>query len=171
MERRKSRGVRKVDRVKQLEIDAEAENRAVAALKQGRIGNHSGYGEKSIKRPILRLAYPVSANRYWRTFRGRTIRSSEADAYKAAARVVAERFGVVEIQGPVSVSIALLPKLTKRGLASLARMDLDNCIKVTLDALNGIAYFDDAQVVNLSARIGPAVEGGGLEVCVEEAEL
>ena len=29
MERRKSRGVRKVDRVKQLEIDAEAENRAV----------------------------------------------------------------------------------------------------------------------------------------------
>ncbi len=53
MERRKSRGVRKVDRVKQLEIDAEAENRAVAALKQGRIGNHSGDGEKSLKRPIL----------------------------------------------------------------------------------------------------------------------
>ena len=118
----------------------------------------------------MRLSYPVSANRYWRTFRGRTIRSSEADAYKAAARAVAERFGVVEIQGPVSVSIALLPKLTKRGLASLTRMDLDNCIKVTLDALNGIAYFDDAQVVNLSARIGPAVEGGGLDVCVEETQ-
>ncbi len=143
----------------------------VAALKQGRIGEGGTDGEKSLKRPILRLAYPVSANRYWRTFRGRTIRSSEADAYKAAARVVAERFGVVEIQGPVSVSIALLPKLTKRGLASLTRMDLDNCIKVTLDALNGVAYFDDAQVVNLSARIGPAVEGGGLEVCVEETEL
>ena len=53
MERRKSRGVRKVDRVKQLEIDAEAENLAVAALKQGRIGNHSGDGEKSLKRQIL----------------------------------------------------------------------------------------------------------------------
>lgn len=170
MERRKSRGARKVDRVKPVEFDAEAENRAVAALKQGRIGNHSGDVEKSLKRPILRLSYPVSANRYWRTFRGRTIRSSEADAYKAAARAVAEQFGVVEIQGPVSVSIALLPKLTKRGLASLTRMDLDNCIKVTLDALNGIAYFDDAQVVNLSARIGPAVEGGGLDVCVEETE-
>ena len=91
MERRKSRGVRKVDRVKPVEIDAEAENRAVAALKQGRIGNHSGDGEKSLKRQILRLSYPVSANRYWRTFRGRTIRSSEADAYKAAARAVAER--------------------------------------------------------------------------------
>ena len=161
-----------MDRVTQQEIDADGQNRLVAALKQGRIGEGGGVdGEKSLKRPILRLAYPVSANRYWRTFRGRTIRSSEADAYKASARVVAERFGVVEIQGPVSVSIALLPKLTKRGLASLTRMDLDNCIKVTLDALNGIAYFDDAQVVNLTARIGPAVEGGGLEVCVEETEL
>lgn len=51
MERRKSRGVRKVDRVKALEIDAEAENLAVAALKHGRIGN-----QKSLKRPILRGA-------------------------------------------------------------------------------------------------------------------
>jgi len=170
MERRKSRGGWKVDRVTQQEIDADGQNAAVAASKQGRIGEGCADGEKSLKRPILRLSYPVSANRYWRTFRGRTIRSSEADAYKAAARAVAERFGVVEIQGPVSVSIALLPKLTKRGLASLTRMDLDNCIKVTLDALNGIAYFDDAQVVNLSARIGPAVEGGGLDVCVEETQ-
>ena len=153
-----------------VRINGKAGNRAMAALKRGRIGEGGADGEKSLKRPILRLAYPVSANRYWRTFRGRTIRSSEADAYKASARVVAERFGVVEIQGPVSVSIALLPKLTKRGLASLTRMDLDNCIKVTLDALNGIAYFDDAQVVNLSARIGPAVEGGGLETCVEETQ-
>ena len=153
-----------------VRINGKAGNRAMAALKRGRIGEGGADGEKSLKRPILRLAYPVSANRYWRTFRGRTIRSSEADAYKASARVVAERFGVVEIQGPVSVSIALLPKLTKRGLASLTRMDLDNCIKVTLDALNGIAYFDDAQVVNLSARIGPAVEGGGLEICVEETQ-
>ncbi len=56
MEQRKSRGGWKVDRVTQQEIDAEAENLAVAALKQGRIGNHSGHGEKSLKRPILRCA-------------------------------------------------------------------------------------------------------------------
>ena len=56
MERRKSRGARKVDRAKAVEIDAKAENRAVAALKQGRIGNHSGDGEKSLKRPILKGA-------------------------------------------------------------------------------------------------------------------
>jgi hypothetical protein len=56
VERRKSRGARKVDRAKAVEIDAKAENRAVAALKQGRIGNHSGDGEKSLKRPILKGA-------------------------------------------------------------------------------------------------------------------
>ncbi len=55
MERRKSRGVRKVDRVKAVEIDAEAENLAVAALKHGRIGNHSGDCEKSLKRPIFAI--------------------------------------------------------------------------------------------------------------------
>ena len=48
--------MRKVDRVKQLEIDAEAENRAVAASKQGRMGEGGGDGEKSLKRPILRGA-------------------------------------------------------------------------------------------------------------------
>ena len=56
MERRKSRGARKVDRAKAVEIDAKAENLAVAALKHGRIGNHSGDGEKSLKRPILKGA-------------------------------------------------------------------------------------------------------------------
>ena len=49
----------------------------------------------------------------------------------------------------VSVSLVLRPKLTRRGQASKVRLDLDNCIKVALDALIGIAY-DDAQVVELS---------------------
>jgi len=56
VERRKSRGVWKVDRMKQQGIDAECQNRPVAALKQGRIGNHSSDGEKSLKRPILKGA-------------------------------------------------------------------------------------------------------------------
>ena len=56
MEQRKSRGGWKVDRVTQQEIDAEAENRAVAASKQGRMGGRGGDGEKSLKRPILRGA-------------------------------------------------------------------------------------------------------------------
>ena len=117
--------------------------------------------------PTLRLGYPVSANRYWRTCNGRTFRSAEADRYKGEAMHAAVRARVVEISGPVSVAITLHPKRTKQGNAYKSRMDLDNCVKVTLDALNGVAYRDDSQVVRLVAEIGEAIEGGGLSVSVE----
>lgn len=152
------------------EIDSKAENRAVAASKQARIGEGGGKVGKSLERAILSLGYPVSANRYWRTCRGRTFRSAEADDYKAAAKLEACRAGVVCTHGPVEIGITLHPKLTKMGLASLLRMDLDNCIKVTLDALNGVAYVDDAQVVKLIAEVGEAKPGGGLTVVVGATE-
>lgn len=121
-------------------------------------------------RTILTLGYPVSANRYWRTCRGRTFRSAEADRYKDSAKRAASLAGLPQFDGPVAVYIALHPKLTKKGVASLARMDLDNCIKVTLDALNGVAYCDDAQVVRLFAEIGHAIRDGGLSVVVRSVE-
>ena len=151
-------------------INSKASNRAAAASKQVRIGKGGGEVEKSLKRPILRLDYPVSANRYWRTFRGRTVRSSEADAYKDGVRRVAWQAGVVALADPVVVRITLHPKQTKRGVASRTRMDLDNCIKVTLDALNGVAYRDDSQVVRLVAEVGPAIQDGGLSVSVTEVK-
>ena len=150
-----------------VEINGKASKRAAAASKQVRIGKGGGAVEKSLKRPILRLGYPVSANRYWRTCRGRTYRSSEAEQYKASAKAIATAADLVAIEGPAAVSITLHPKLTKRGVASLARIDLDNCIKVTLDALNGIAYRDDSQIVRLIVEIGPPTSGGGLSVAVE----
>ena len=68
------------------EINTEAQNRAVAASKQVRIGEGGAEGGKSLKSPILTLDYPVSANRYWRTCRGRTYRSAEAEQYKRSAK-------------------------------------------------------------------------------------
>lgn len=149
-------------------INSKAPNRPAAARKQAGIGVSGFEVDRSLKWPILRLGYPVSANRYWRTLRGRTVRSSEADAYKDGVRRVAWQAGVVALADPVVVRITLHPKQTKRGVASRTRMDLDNCIKVTLDALNGVAYRDDCQVVKLVAEVGPAVAGGGLSVVVEE---
>ena len=150
-----------------VEINGKASNRAAAASKQVRIGKGGSEVEKSLKRPILRLDYPVSANRYWRTCRGRTYRSSEAEQYKASVNAIATAAGLIAIEGPAAVSITMHPKLTKKGVASLARMDLDNCIKVTLDALNGVAYLDDSQVVKLVAEVGEAKPCGGLSVVVE----
>lgn len=150
-------------------IGRKAANRAQAASKQGRIGEGGFEVDRSLKWPILRLGYPVSANRYWRTCRGRTYRSAEAEQYKAQAKVIAAGAGLSVLKAAVAVEIVLHPKLTKKGVASLARMDLDNCIKVTLDALNGVAYCDDRQVVKLVAEVGPAIAGGGLSVAVEAA--
>lgn len=115
----------------------------------------------------LYLPYPVSANRYWRNLRGRMVRSEEADAYRRTVSHAAYVAGWPVLEGPVKVRIMLRPKLTKRGTPSQIRLDLDNCIKVALDSLNGIAYVDDRQVTRLLAEIGPPCEGGGLAVSVE----
>lgn len=118
---------------------------------------------------MILLPYPVSANRYWRSFRGMTVRSKEASEYKRIAAHEAFVAGLRAVDGPVSVAITLHPKRTKAGKASATRMDLDNCIKVTLDALNGVAYRDDKQVIRLLAEVGDAIECGGLSVEVQAA--
>jgi len=76
---------------------------------------------------------------------------------------------VTPLEGPVSVRVALCPEMTAKGLASKTRLDLDNCLKVALDALQGVAFVNDKQVVELSAKIGPAQIGGALMVEVMAA--
>jgi crossover junction endodeoxyribonuclease RusA len=116
----------------------------------------------------LTLPYPVSANRYWRIFNGRAVHSSEARSYREAVQYKAREKRVTPIAGDVSVHVALCPELTKKGEASKTRLDLDNCIKVALDALQGVAFSNDKQVVKLIAEIGPAQIGGALMVEIEE---
>jgi Holliday junction resolvase RusA-like endonuclease len=45
-------------------------------------------------------------------------------------------------------------------------LDLDNSIKVTCDALNGIAYNDDSQVKRIDAEYGDAIKDGGMTVTI-----
>jgi Holliday junction resolvase RusA-like endonuclease len=115
----------------------------------------------------LVLPAPVSANRYWRIFGGRVVKSADARRYRDEVQAKAE--GVTPLEGPVSVHIALCPELTKKGTASKTRLDLDNCIKVALDALQGVAFNNDKQVVKLIAELGPAQVGGALMVEVKAA--
>lgn len=89
----------------------------------------------------LMLPLPVSANRYWRTWRGRTVVSAEAKAYKRAVWLQAQHLGIQPFAGPVAVYLRVY-RARKSG-------DLDNCIKVLLDALCGVAYADDKQIVEL----------------------
>lgn len=87
------------------------------------------------------LPYPPSGNRYWRHARGRTYLSAEAVAYIADAGKEAIRQRVRPLAGNVVVSLTVY-RPAKRG-------DLDNTAKVLLDAMNGIAWTDDKQIVEL----------------------
>lgn len=111
---------------------------------------------------VLRLPYPISANRYWRhgLIKGRpvTFVSKEAKAYKAEVLVLARNAGLrVPLDGRVAWSIRLYPNRpqdwAKRAQRDPDRwdddvlcMDLGNCEKVLADALNGIAWLDDKQI-------------------------
>jgi crossover junction endodeoxyribonuclease RusA len=116
----------------------------------------------------IKLPYPISANRYWRTFRNRTVVSKEAGAYKKQVALLAMVANVKVSGKQVEVSITLLPRLTKSGVASLVVIDLDNALKVSLDALIGVAYIDDKQVRVIHARYGDPVKDGGVVVEVKE---
>lgn len=129
----------------------------------------------------LTLPYPVSANRYWRSFvpRGRkvavVVRSAEANAYRRDVAVLAKLAGISEpLTGRVALGIALYPRRPKDWQRRAAEsdtwadtvqcIDLGNCEKVMADALNGIAWIDDKQLwrITLQKRepddAGPRIE-------------
>lgn len=120
---------------------------------------------------VLSLPYPISTNRYWRTFRNRQIVSKEAVAYKARVAAIAAENGIKPTDKTVSLTVQLIPKANKDGTASKVCLDLDNCLKVCLDALQGAAYENDNQVEEIHAkRLKTPIAGGGLVVRVEELE-
>ena len=81
-----------------------------------------------------------------------------------AIRIEALRTGVRPAEGPVSVSLEVrhaVPKSFNRvqrgkalagDLLPTRKPDLDNVIKLALDALNGRAWNDDSQVTDITAR-------------------
>lgn len=141
----------------------------------------------------VRLAYPVSANRYWRTYvlpgkagaksRVVTHLSSEAQAYK---RDVGQRALIAGIRRPTTDWLALeltLHPPEPQDAAARARklgplwhlkvrcLDMGNAEKVASDALQGIVFENDAQVVDLHIRRGMPVPDGALVVRVALADV
>jgi len=92
----------------------------------------------------LVLPYPPTVNHIYRRARGHLSLTPEALAFRHAVRMIAMVQAVTPILGPVAVFLdAYRPR--RRG-------DLDNILKATLDALNGIAYRDDDQVTEIHAQ-------------------
>ncbi|QSQ24843.1 RusA family crossover junction endodeoxyribonuclease [Pyxidicoccus parkwayensis] len=92
----------------------------------------------------LVLPYPPSANTYWKPARGRgLVPSDEANAYKAQVARVAAVARVQPLFGRVHLTLTVY---RPRRIG-----DLDNSLKVLNDALNGVAWLDDDQVVHIHA--------------------
>lgn len=120
----------------------------------------------------LELPVPISANRYWRHARGITFRSKEADIYRreVAFRAAAQTGCWHPMQCEVRVVYTYHPKARKKETsAPLRRLDLGNVEKVASDALNGIAWLDDKQLVDIHLVLGEPVKDGSLIVEWEAA--
>lgn len=105
------------------------------------------------------LPYPPSGNRYWRHVGARVVVSREAREYRAK---VAKMLASMEpIDGDVGVEI-LVHRPARRG-------DLDNTLKVLLDAVRGFAYHDDSQIVFIQAQRFDGIGEPGVRLVVKPA--
>lgn len=89
------------------------------------------------------LPYAPSANRYWRHCKGRTFVSAEAQAYRKQVAAICREKGIEPMEGPLHLELNIF-RPRRVG-------DLSNRIKVLEDALQGIAYEDDSQIVAIAA--------------------
>lgn len=92
------------------------------------------------------LDEPPSANRWWRMVRGRMLLSREARAYKAMVALLGEASRVTPFPKGTPVRFEMF---WHRGRKS---GDLDKRLGIALDALQGIAYENDSQIVEISAH-------------------
>ena len=93
-------------------------------------------------------------------------------SYKAAGgQYMGEKLMKVEIQAFYPIPKSFSKK--KRNDAIFERIrpttkpDVDNCVKIVLDALNGVAYYDDKQVVSVSCEKYYG-ETGYLRISIQE---
>jgi crossover junction endodeoxyribonuclease RusA len=111
------------------------------------------------------LPLPPTANLYWRIFRGRAIQSADAKNYK---RMVAFRAMNQDISSrPKPIDGDVVVTMTVYG--RWKQGDLDNFQKCLLDALRGIAFHDDKQVVEIHARREDDPTNPRVEIRVEPA--
>lgn len=93
-------------------------------------------------RPLV-LPYPPPTNRLYRADRGVVHLSAEGEAYHLMVAVLAHAAGLEPLAGPVALTVHVY-RPRKAG-------DLDGRLKALLDALQGTAYGNDAQIVELHA--------------------
>lgn len=109
----------------------------------------------------LTLPVPPSANRYWKTTaRGRIYETDEAKAYKQ--EVWLRTRGVDRLAGDVCINFSVY-RPRKAG-------DLDNYQKILFDALQGIAYENDNQIVEIHGFRHDDADNPRVEILIYKAD-
>jgi crossover junction endodeoxyribonuclease RusA len=90
------------------------------------------------------LPYPPTANKYWRNVKGKMVVSASARAYKEEVGWLLK----LKIKEPLSGAVYVKVRIFRPRKIG----DLDNTLKVLLDALKGIVFLDDDQVVEIRAN-------------------
>lgn len=97
----------------------------------------------------LRLPEPPSSNRWWRMVtvggQARMLLSREAREYKALVSKALTALGITPAPESATISVTIDWWRSQR------RGDLDKRVGVVLDALQGTAYVNDAQITHLEA--------------------
>lgn len=143
--------------------------------------------------PIDRLAQAAEAERKWRRFlslyedpvpkpRARVTKTGHAytpshaqEAERRIRQAWVEKHGADPWDGPLALTVIVrlrmpqsLPKKHRATARPTKRPDLDNFLKTVLDALNGVAWKDDAQVVDIATvKNYGEVPGWEIEVMTE----
>jgi crossover junction endodeoxyribonuclease RusA len=118
------------------------------------------------KRIELTLPEPPSVNRIWRTGKGRTYKDKKAVLYGEAVLACALKAGVKQVAFREGVAV----KYTMTWHRGRKSGDLSNRLKVLEDALNGIVWADDKQVVELHCYRTDAPKQGRVTILIEAAE-
>jgi crossover junction endodeoxyribonuclease RusA len=91
----------------------------------------------------LVLPYPPSVNNLYATFAGRRIVSAKGRKFKSDIAVLAKRQGAKLLDGDLVITFRVFrPKRIG---------DLDNRLKISQDALKGICFADDRQIIEIHA--------------------
>jgi len=110
---------------------------------------------------ILYLPYPPSINNYWIASGHRRFISQRGRDFKAAVFTYVIDNKTPNLGSiPVQIDIILRPRSKKL-------MDIDNCIKPILDAIQDAGVIDDdVQVARVSIERGLIQKGGGCVVMI-----
>jgi Holliday junction resolvase RusA-like endonuclease len=95
---------------------------------------------------------PVAWQRVQRDRRGTIYVPKRTRSYKADVALWASKYVKAPITGPIKLTLHFFMARPKKPTNLYPRGDIDNYAKGIQDALNGVVFVDDSQIVELTAK-------------------